>query len=169
MRIARARAFTLIEVSLAMVIVGVGVLGMMQLLATCTTQNRTGSEITVATLLAENLRETMAGLPLNDPIFGSSTFGAESSQSLSSYDDVDDFDGITLNPPIDAFRRPITELDQYTQIVSVDPIRPSQLSTAVSKSTYTGAVRVRVRVMFRSDPSLPLEEVHCSSWIRMDQ
>src|SRR5262245_53309678 len=106
----RPNAFTLIEVSLAMVIVGVGILAMMQLLAVCTTQNRAGAEITTATLLAENIRETMAGLPLTDPIFGHGTFGAESGQSLAGFDDVDDFDGQTFNPPIDAFRQPVTEL-----------------------------------------------------------
>lgn len=165
----RPNAFTLIEVSLAMVIVGVGIMAMMQLLAICTTQNRAGAEITIATLLAENVRETMAGLPLSDPIFGHATFGAESGQSLAGYDDIDDFDGVTLNPPIDAFRQPVTELSHYTQIVSVSPVQPAQLSTAVSKSTYTGAVRVRVRVMFRSDDSQPLEEVHQASWIRVNQ
>lgn len=165
----RPAGFTLIEVSLAMVIVGVGIVAMMQLLAVCTTQNRAGGEITVATLLAENIRETMAGLPLTDPIFGHGTFGAESGQSLAAYDDVDDFDGQSFNPPIDAFRNPIPELSNYTQIVSVDPVQPTQLSNAVSKSTFTGAVRVRVKVMFRTDDSLPLEEVHQASWIRVNQ
>ena len=152
-----------------MVIVGVGILAMMQLLAICTTQNRSGGEITTATLLAENIRETMAGLPLSDPIWGHATFGPESGQSLAGYDDVDDFDGATLNPPIDAFRQAIPDLDHYTQIVSVTPVQPAQLNGSVSKSTYTGAVRVRVKVMYRSDPSQPLEEVHQASWIRVDQ
>src|SRR5436190_6347822 len=149
----RRRGFTLIEASLATIIVGLGVLSMMQLFAACTRQNAAAASMTTAMLLAENVQETMAGLSFSDPAYGKTYFGAEPGQTLGSFDDVDDFDAQTFNPPIDSTRARINSLANYTQVVSVWPVYPNQLSSNANPSNpeflqtaYTGAARVTVRI-----------------------
>lgn len=173
-RRARARGFTLIEAALATVIVGVGFFASLQLFASCTEQNRTAADMSTALMLTTNIREAVSGLSFADPRVGHTHFGPESGETLSDFNDVDDFDGSSLNPPIDSQREPIPSLAQYTQVVSVWPVNPNQLSTNsneavpdIPKGTYTGAVRVRVRVLFKLRPSDPAVEVYRASWIRM--
>ncbi|HEY7088174.1 MAG TPA: hypothetical protein VH518_08810 [Tepidisphaeraceae bacterium] len=169
------RGFTLIEACLATVIVGVGVMGTIGLFATCSQQNRQAAEMSVAVMLASNIQEAMGGLTFADPGLGHTYFGPEPGEVLATWDDVDDFDGANLSPPIDALRKSLPQLSQYSQVVSVWPTDPQKLSRnsnesnpEISKGTYTGAVRIRVRILFRATPDSVPEEVYQASWIRMD-
>jgi prepilin-type N-terminal cleavage/methylation domain-containing protein len=169
------RGFTLIETALATIIVGVGVAATMQLFATCTRENRAASQMSVAMLLAGNVQEAMGELSFADPGTQHLIFGAETGESLSTYDDVDDFDGATFSPPIDSLRDPISDMSQYSQVVSVWPVYANKLnvnnnesSPDIPKSTYTGAVRVRVRILYRATPTAVPAEVYRASWIRVD-
>lgn len=137
-------------------IVGVGVVGLMQLVTVCAFQNRAAAQTTSAALLAEHVREMLADLPLNDPTVGSTHFGSESGESIATFDDVDDFDGQTFSPVRDGSRAVLDGFDGYSQSIVVNPVSASQLNgnqsgTAIAKSTYTGAVRVTIHVN-RVDP-----------------
>lgn len=171
----RSRGFTLIEAALTTVIVGVGVLAVAQLFSACSRQNSTSTDYTVAQMLAGNIQETMAGLGLYDPVTTTSNFGPELGETLATYNDVDDFDGASLNPPIDSLRSTIADLAQYTQVVTVVPVYPMQPNSntneqnlEIPKTTFTGAVRVNVRVLRQINPSDPAYEVYRTSWIRVD-
>ena len=166
----------MIEIALTIVIIGAGILSMMQLFGTCTVQNADAAQMTTAMLLASHIQETMAGLPFNDPITASSHFGPEPGETLATFNDVDDFDGSRFNPPIDATRQPIPALARYTQVVSVMPVYANQLSSntdeaapSIPKATYTGAVRVRVRILYQQTQRAAVTEVYRTSWIRMDR
>jgi type II secretory pathway pseudopilin PulG len=170
------RGFTLIEAAAVTVIVGVAFVSVMGLFAACTQQNRVGGNMTTAMLLAGNIQETMAGLSFNDPGYGSTYFGPEPGQTLPAYDDLDDFDNQTFNPPIDSLRQSVPTLNQFTQSVTVAPVYSMQLSSnpdpaapAMPKTTYTGAVRVTVRVLYKVAASTPSVEVYRTSWIRVNQ
>ena len=159
-----------------MVIVGVGILSMMELFTVCTRQNGAAVNMTTAMMLADNIQETMAGLSFTDPAYGKTYFGAEPGQTLGSFDDVDDFDGQTFNPPIDSTRQGIPTLSSYSQVVSVWPIFANQLSSntnpaapEISQSVYTGAARVTVRIMYRRNPADTPTEVYRTSWIRVQE
>jgi hypothetical protein len=172
--------FTLTEAMLAMVIVGTGILASLQLFAACTTENMAASRATTARTLAENIREAMAGLSFCDPVTAATVWGPEPGETLSTYDDVDDFDGplakgSTFNPPIDATRTAIPQLSQYTQIVTVMPVNPDdpgmnwdESAPTLPKGAYTGAVRVRVRVQYRSYAAGPATDVYTTSWVRVN-
>ena len=169
------RGFTLIECSLAMIIIGVGVVSSVRLFSACSQENRTSNQMTTAMLLTAHIREAMVGLSFNDPISGRSNFGYESGESLTSFNDIDDFDGQTFNPPIDSLRATVTSMSQYTQVVSVVPVFPNKLNSntddtapEIPKTTYTGAARVRVRVLYRTLPTDPATEVYRASWVRLD-
>jgi hypothetical protein len=162
------------EASLATLIVGLGVVSMMQLFAACTRQNRAAFDMTTAMLLAQNVQETMADLEFTDPAYGKTYFGPEGSQTLATYDDIDDFNAQTFNPPIDSTRKPITALSQYAQVISVWPVKPNWLvansnpgTPDLPQTTYTGAARVTVMIMHRTTSTAPWTEVYRTSWIRV--
>ena len=170
------RGFTLAEAALTTVIVGLGILSMIELFANCTAQNSAAARMTTAMLLTSHIQEAMAGLPFNDPFTGSGHFGPEAGETLATYNDVDDFDGARFNPPIDATRQSLPLQQQYTQVVSVMPVYTNQLSAntnesapTISKSTYTGAVRVRVKILYQRTPADPATEVYRADWIRLDR
>lgn len=169
----RRRGFTLIEAALTTVIVGVAILALMGLSGALTSQNANAGQSTTAMLLASNIQESMAGLSFNDPAYANTYFGPEAGETLASYNDVDDFDGQTISPPIDAARDPVAGLSQYSQVISVLPIYANKLNSNTNptsldlpKTAYTGAVRVMVRVMYKRHPNAVAEEVYRTSWIR---
>lgn len=159
---------------MATVIVGVGVLATMQLFGACTRDNANSAQMTTAMLLAQNIQEVMTDLPFNDPASGSAGFGAEPGENLQTYNDLDDFDSRTIQPPIDASRQPIPQLSQYSQMIAVVPVYPNKLSSNtnpaspdIAKGTYTGAVRVSVSILYQARPSDVAQEVYRISWIRL--
>ncbi len=153
---------------MAIAIVGVSFVALMQLWAVCTQQNRIASDVTTAFMLAEQIQELTAPLPLNDPATGFMGFGTELAETIDTFDDIDDFDGQTFSPPIDAARQPLLELSAYTQRVTVVPVNGTDLDgnlngLAISKSTYTGAMRVTVSIERDGREAARL------SWIRVDR
>jgi hypothetical protein len=178
------------EAMLATIIVGVGITASMTLFATVSKQNRAASDMTTAMHLAQNIQETMAGLPLADPEFGSEYFRYEPGQdprAINLYDDIDDWDRFNtrdatfgLSGPIDSTRNPLPSLSQYAQVVSVWPLAVSDGTTPhnlsintnpstpeLPQTTYTGAARITVRIMYRQYPTDPETEVYRASWIKV--
>ncbi|MBX9738411.1 MAG: prepilin-type N-terminal cleavage/methylation domain-containing protein [Phycisphaerales bacterium] len=119
------RGFTLLESALATVIIGVGVLALVEAQQTFTRSNGYSTSSATATHLANELRERMRWLPRHDPVTGlyvtssgaSSTlngWGRETGEVVAEdFNDIDDFDGVTFGAggnfpgPIDAFSRVI--------------------------------------------------------------
>jgi prepilin-type N-terminal cleavage/methylation domain-containing protein len=161
------RGFTLIEAALTTVIIGVGVLAAMQLFAAVTMQNNHSQHMTTAMMLGTNVQEAMSGLAFTDPVAGRNSFGPEAGENIANYNDVDDFNGRSFNPPIDATRTVLAELDQFTQSITVTRVNPNSLSTAAT--SYSGAVRIEVSVSYRPTPSAASGEVYRLSWLRLDR
>ena len=167
------RGFTLVEVAIAIVIVGVGSVALMQLVATCTTQNRAAADTTAAAMLAQHVQEMLALLPLTDPVLGPSDFGKEAGETVATSDDVDDFDGVTFSPCVDSTRAALAGFDGYSQVVSVVPVNAKKPSgntsgTEIAKTTYTGAVRVRVSIL-RTGGASSSRPVQTLEWIRIEE
>ena len=170
-----ARGFTLQEASLAVVIVAFGFLATMELFAACTEENRRSSQMTTAQMLATNIQELTTGLAFNDPYYASAKIGPELGEIKENFNDVDDFDGFSSNPPVDSMRASIDELKQYTQFVTVtaiDPNRPGnnwdKAKPEIALGTYTGAVRVRVTIYYQKSPADQPIEVLKTTWVRLD-
>ena len=64
------RAFTLLEAALATVIIGVGVLALIQAQATFVTTNEWSTQNATATYLCNELREGIRSMPRHDPVSG---------------------------------------------------------------------------------------------------
>ena len=159
------RAFTLIEASLAIIIVGTGCVAAAELFGAVTQSNREARRLTVASGLARHLEESMAHLPYDDPITRGANFGAEPDESsLAAFDDLDDFHGLDtadLGAPVDALRLAIPELSQYSQRVTVTRVDGRSLA-----EPGTGALRVDVVVLWQPNAATEAREVTRTSWYR---
>ena len=136
--------FTLIEAALVTTIISFGVLAMLQLLAVGTVSNNDGAEMSTAINLAKSVREMMVGMSIADPVTPTH-WGAEAGENLATYNDIDDFDGRTYSPPIDARRTSIAALPDWSQTIKVQTVDPNLLTSTVPNGT-TAAVRVTVTV-----------------------
>jgi hypothetical protein len=104
----RSKAFTLIETALATVIIGVGVLAMVEAHSAFMRVNDYSTSAATGVYLANEVRERMRVLPRHDPVTGlyfqtsggSSTlsgWGRESGEVVpTDFDDCDDFDGVSF-------------------------------------------------------------------------
>src|SRR3954466_11339350 len=126
--------FPLIEAALVTTIISFGVLAMLQLLAVGTVSNSDGAEMSTAINLAKGMRELMVGMPIADPQTPTH-WGAESGETLATYDDIDDFDGRSYSPPIDARRQTVNESPDWTQTCKVQTVDPNLLTSTVPNGT----------------------------------
>ena len=141
----KRRGFTLIETGLATIIIGVGVTALVQLLAKGTISNIDGADLTTAVNLANNIHEMTYALSFADPVTPTH-WGAETGETLATYNDVDDFDGKTFSPPIDARRQVLSSFTNWSQSIAVQKVDVNRLTTSVPNSTVMPTLRVTVTV-----------------------
>jgi hypothetical protein len=163
------RGFTLIEAATTTVIIGVGCLAMLQLLAAGTRANGESSELTTAMNLAGNIREcltynggTSKVVAFSDPTVADA-WGPEPGETLATYDDLDDFDGKTFSPPIEARRGSLgSAYGGWSQTVTVESVDPDDLKTVIPHLTLPPAMRPisRITVTVKRDD----RAVYTQSW-----
>ena len=135
------RGFTLIEAALVTVIIGVGVVGMLELLAVGTETNSDGTELTTAMNLANNVREIALGMDFYDPqdtADGSAerpkTWNTKEA-TVKDYDNVLDLDDCVFNPPLNGMRDPMDGYKSWTQIVKVESVFDENLASVAPQDT----------------------------------
>ena len=133
------QGFTLIEAAIVTVIVGVGIVGILQLLAAGTMANNQSTQLTTAIFLANNINERLQGHDYN-------TLHAN-------------WDNKTFNPPIDARGNTLATFTNWTQIVDVQYVDPDLLSFAVPDSQVEPMSRVTVQVQHKGST------IYTASWI----
>ncbi len=152
------KGFTLLESLFAIILIGMAVTALIAANCSFTKINAVGLEISTAEFLAEQIRELVDTLETIDPEDGKTTFGPEE-LSLALYDDIDDFDDTTFNPPIGADREPLNEFAAYTQNVVVENVSQSDLQQVVGDYS-SNFVRITITV------TLGGEEFARAMWIR---
>ena len=116
--------FTLLEASLATMIVGVAFVAVLQLLATGTIANNDSANLTTAVNLARNIRE----LTLQ-----------------KKYVDLPTYNGASYNPPHDSQGLSIDALEGWQQVITVQSVDPARLTTNVVDPT-PAAVRITATI-----------------------
>jgi len=151
-------AFTLIEVLIATLLVGLAVASLVVASGSFTKVNGAGADLSTAEFLIEQIRELTALLPVVDPQTGISAFGPEEA-TLTAYDDLDDFDGARFSPPIRADRVVLNDFAAFSQRITVENVRASNFEQVVSHHS-SSFVRVTVKVFLNS------KEISSTGWIR---
>jgi len=120
----RRRGFTLIEASLTTVIIGVGVVAMMQLLAAGTVNNIQSFETTTGVNVAKAIREITVQKTLAQVIAMNNTYH---------------------EPPWDSRSQDINDLPHWRQTITVQPVSKDKLTINIVDPNPS-AVRVTVTV-----------------------
>ena len=155
--------FTLIEIIVAAIMIGIAIAAIVMSSRTFTSINAAGMNLSTAEFLIEEIRELTASLPVVDPDTGTSTFGPEADETtLVDYDDLDDFDGVTFSPPIDINRTGLANFSSFSQQVTVDNVSASDFTVVVGDHS-SDFVRVTVSVLLNNG------EISSASWIRARQ
>ena len=151
--------FTLIEVLIAILLVGLAIVSLISANGAFTQANAAGAELSTSEFLIEQIRELTTVLPVIDPNTGTSTFGPEASETLANYDDLDDFNGASFSPPINADRNALADLSAYTQQITVENVNASDFEQVVSNHS-SFFVRVTVQVFLNT------KEISSARWLR---
>ncbi len=151
--------FTLIEVLIAILLVGLAIVSLISANGSFTQANGAGVELSTAEFLIEQIRELSTVLEVIDPNTGIATFGPEASETLADYDDLDDLHGAVFSPPISADRSSLTDLSAYSQQITVENVNASDFEQVVSNHS-SFFVRVTVKVFLNT------KEISSARWLR---
>lgn len=153
------KAFTLTEVLIAILLVGLTIVSLITANLHSTQVNSAGVDMSTAEFLLEQIRELSSMLTVIDPNSGTATFGPESGETLAVYDDLDDFDTAAFSPPIAADRTTLSAFSEFSQQVTVQNVSASNFDTIVTDHA-SDFVKVTVKVLKNST------EISSASWIR---
>jgi prepilin-type N-terminal cleavage/methylation domain-containing protein len=155
----RARGFTLIEVLISIILIGVAIAALVASNVAFTKSNAAGTELSTAEFLLEQIKELTATLAVVDPQTKKTTpFGPEEA-TLMLYDDVDDFDGASFSPPIDANRQVLVEFTGFVQQVTVENVNAANFDQVMADHS-SDFVRVTVEVLLNG------RQISSARWIR---
>ena len=152
-------AFTLIEVLIAIVLIGLAIASLVGANTAFTRANGAGANLSTAEFLTEQIRELTTMIAVIDPNGGTGTFGPESGENLANYNDLDDFDGTSFSPPISINRQVLNNFAAFSQQITVENVNASDFEQVVSDHS-SSFVRVTVKVFFNST------QITSASWIR---
>jgi len=127
----RRSGFTLVEMLLAIVIVGTGLTAFMNLMPVLGQSIDFSHEASSGLGLALLLINETDTVPFEDPA-SNCTFGLETDETASSradFDDLDDYDGYTETPPADKMGNSMPNLADYTRSVEILNLDTTDLTT----------------------------------------
>jgi|SRR5579859_1711260 len=152
------RGFTLVEAALTMVIIGTGVMAMLQLLTAGTMSNSSAAELTTAVQLANNVHEIALSLPFTCAANPTSTTFKDSG-GPANYTYVWDINGDTYKPPLDIRRNQIANYTAWTQQVTVQSVDPTNLDAVRPNSVSLPTARVTVVILHNA------KKVYKATWL----
>ena len=124
---AARRGFTLIEAAIVTAIVGIGIVGLLELLAAGSMSNINAKQLSTSVYLANNVNEMMQG---------------EDYWGLKAK-----FDNKTFNPPLDGREQTIAGFDDWSQVIDVSYVDPNLLTSTVPDSQLEPTARVTVNIV----------------------
>jgi hypothetical protein len=135
------------EAAIVTVIVGVGIMGTLELVAAGTVANADSSRLTTAMYLAGHVREMAVDVAFKENL-ATGTWGPEPGEtSAALFDDIDDFDGQTFSPPLSGRRVPLDGYANWSQAIEVYSVDEFLVANASGKDNVNRPMsRVVVRV-----------------------
>lgn len=140
-----SRGFILIEVSVVTVVIALALTAFLPLFIVSIRANKAAERIAAATRLSSELLEEVRlhrwdeKTPVPSAHIASpSAIGIDAAETASdkrTFDDIDDFNGWSENPPQDPVMRPLSALSAYTRTVSVKYVDAS-LNNSASPTDY---------------------------------
>jgi len=136
----KKHGFTLIEVLIAIILVGLAIAALVATNSVFTKANAVGTNLSTAEFLIEQIRE----------------------RSISAeYDDLytlEHFDGVSFSPPINADGEDLNEFAAFSEQITVENTSKDNFEQVVAYDS--GFIRVTVKVFLNS------REISSAGWIR---
>ena len=129
--------FSLIEVAIATIILGVGITALLTCLGSGTVANYEGAKLTQAVFLAQELREWTLKLPFSDldPADANNPPGPDGADPNTFVDDLDDLMDVTFSEPRNAIGSPIANMPGWTESIYITWRSTDDLLTTVAAGT----------------------------------
>ena len=150
--------FSLVEVLIATLLVGVSVVALLAANGASSMVNGAGADLSTAEFLVEQIREWTTVLAVVDPQGGTTTFGLEEPNMVNA-DDIDDLDGQTFSPPVSAGGNPLAQFPSFSQQVVVENVSATDFTEVVGDHSSM-FVRLTVSVSQNNNT------IATASWIR---
>jgi type II secretory pathway pseudopilin PulG len=128
--------FTLVEVLIAIILVGLAIISLVAANSSFTKANGAGADLSTAEFLIEQIRERTA---------------------MASYDSLSIFN-TTFSPPEGANGEVLNNFAAFSQQITIENVDPANFEHVVSNPT--DFIRVTVKVLLNSN------EISSASWIR---
>ena len=136
MKHAKKKAFTLVEIIIAIMVVSIGLTATMRLVPLLLQSVKASRHIAVSERLSFDLLAEMDLLPFQDPeTAGVGLEAGESSVSRALYDDIDDYDDYTEMPPCARDGTALTGVDAYRRSVTVQSVSTAGYTSIVADGT----------------------------------
>ena len=132
--------FTLIEVLIAIILVGLVIASLVAANSVFTRTNAVGTDLSTAEFLIEQIRERTI---------------------VADYDDLyslEHFDGVTFSPPINADGDDLNEFAAFSEQITVENVSEQNFEQVVGYDS--NFIRVTVKVFLNS------REINSASWLR---
>ncbi len=133
--------FTLVEVLIATILVGLAIASLIGANISLTRANGIGANLSTAEFLIEQIRERAIA---------------------ADYDDLytlEHFDGVSFSPPINADGNDLNNFAAFTEQITVENVDATNFENTVADHS-SNFVRVTVRIFLNS------KEINSTSWIR---
>jgi len=134
--------FSLIEVLIAIILVGLVIASLVAANIVFTRTNAVGTELSTAEFLIEQIRERSVS---------------------ASYDDLSSlphFDGVTFSPPINSDGQDLTDFAAFSEQITVENVSAQNFEQVVAYDS--GFIRITAKVFLNS------KEISSTSWIRAE-
>lgn len=161
----RRRGFSLVEVVVATLIVGVMMVAAMNTLGAFIRGQQRMAQQSRGWLLAQQLASEVLEQSYEEQI-DAPTFGRESGEAFdrrTDYDDVDDYHGWDASPPQERDGTGMSELAQWRRTVSVDLVDVNNPDTTVV--TDQGLKRIIIEVFSGDEGMARLVVLRSRSWL----
>jgi len=135
---AKPRGFTLIEVMMAVMLIGLAIVSLVASSGAFTRYNAMGVDLSTAEFLIEEIRE------LTTPV---------------SFADLGAYNGQTYSPPRDANGDKLSDFNVYKQVITIEYANPADLAQQ-PYTTPSDFRRVTVKILKNN------QQITSSSWIR---
>ncbi len=144
--------FTLIEIVVATVLVGLALVAMMVSTGSNTRVNDAGTKLTQGTFLAQEIREWTLSLPFCDQDAGDlgNPPGPDGSNPQIWVDDLDDMMDVTYCPPRDGQGYAISALPAWSQTIEMTWRDPNDLTGTVADGA-SDVIYVNIIVKHKND------------------
>ncbi|MDD4909642.1 MAG: prepilin-type N-terminal cleavage/methylation domain-containing protein [Candidatus Omnitrophica bacterium] len=146
------RGFTLLEVLISIVIITSGIVILLEIIPVVMQGSANIENLVTATTLSRDLMDEILSKGFDDPDTGAA-FGLEESAPRSNFDDVDDYDGLSEDPPQDVSGADydgtgaMPDYSRFTRAVTVENVPENDFNAASpSADGTTDAKRIIVTV-----------------------